>query len=83
MPDGEAIQSGVAARLGYDPFDTHAERRILATVQRDGRALAARVQAFDAGGKLEAERRLVARRGDCAELAASIELAITITIDPF
>jgi hypothetical protein len=82
-PDGAAIQAGVAARLGYEPFDDRADDLVRASIQPSGHGLEARIALIDAKGSPKAERRLVSRQRDCAELASSVALAISIAIDPF
>jgi hypothetical protein len=82
-PDGATIQAGVAARLGYEPFNDQADERVRAVIQPSGHGLEARIELTDAKGSPKAERRLVSRQRDCAELASSVELAISIAIDPF
>ena len=81
-PDVDVIRAGVAARLGYEPFDEHAQRIVSATVNRTGRVLEARIQIGGADGKAVAERKLSSRQSDCLELASAMELAISIAIDP-
>jgi hypothetical protein len=83
-PDAEVIRAGVAARLGYQPFDERAELLVSATVSQVARGLEARIQITGGGapGSAAAERRLVSRQSDCQELAAAMELAISIAIDP-
>jgi hypothetical protein len=73
----------VAARLGYEPFNDQADERVRAVIQPSGHGLEARIELTDAKGSPKAERRLVSRQRDCAELASSVELAISIAIDPF
>jgi len=80
-PDATALQVGVAGRLGYDPFDDRAIRRLNVAIRQAGHGLEARIEMVDAGA-LVAERRLVSRQRDCKELASSVELAIAIAIDP-
>ncbi len=81
-PDIDVVSAGVAARLGYDPFDDRAGLDVSATVNRSGSTLEARIEITSADGKSMAERKLVSRRSDCLELAAAMELAISIAIDP-
>lgn len=83
-PDVETVRAGVSARLGYEPFDEQAKGLVSATVDKPGDqgALEARIEIKDAAGVVTAERVLTSRRSDCAELAASMELAISIAIDP-
>jgi hypothetical protein len=80
-PEVDVIRAGVAARLGYEPFDDHADLLVSATVSRSGRTLEARIQ-IGGAGVAAAERRLVSRQSDCLELASAMELAISIAIDP-
>jgi hypothetical protein len=81
-PDVDVIRAGVAARLGYEPFDDGAERLVSATVSRTGHGLEARIQIVGTDGEAAAERRLASRQADCSELASAMELAISIAIDP-
>jgi hypothetical protein len=81
-PDASALQVGVAARLGYDPFDDTSSERLRVSIRPAGSGLEARIEMLDRDGQLKAERRLVSRHRDCKELASSVELAISIAIDP-
>lgn len=81
-PDEASIRTGVASRLGYDPFREHADDAVRATVRQSGNQLEARIELRDGQGNLRAERRLISRRRDCGELASSVELSIAIAIDP-
>jgi hypothetical protein len=81
-PEADVIRAGVAARLGYEPFDDRAERVVSATVNRTERTLEALIQIAGADGKPVAERKLASRQSDCVELASALELAISIAIDP-
>jgi hypothetical protein len=81
-PDVDVIRAGVAARLGYEPFDDRAELLVSATVNRNGRVLEAKIEIAGADGKSTAERKLTSRQSDCLELASAIELAISIVVDP-
>jgi hypothetical protein len=85
-PDLATLQAGVAARLGYEPFDDRADDLVRATIHQSGHAghgLEARIEMTDAKGSPKAERRLVSSQRDCAELASAVELAVSIAIDPF
>jgi hypothetical protein len=81
-PDIDVIRAGVAARLGYEPFDDSAASLVSATVSRTGHVLEARIEIAGADGKPTAERKLASRQHDCVELASAMELAISIAIDP-
>ena len=82
-PNATSIQAGVAARLGYEPFDNRADDHLRATIRLIGHDLEARIEMTDANGRLKAERKLVSHQRDCIELASSVELAVSIAIDPF
>jgi hypothetical protein len=85
-PEIAAIRSGVAGRLGYEPFDDAAAEHVRATIRQSsqaGHVLEARIEMTDAEGNLKAERRLFSSQRDCVELASSVELALSIAIDPF
>lgn len=81
-PDARAFGAAVAGRLGYEPFDPTAARKVNVTLGRRDRAFEARIEMIDSGAP-PAERRFTSRASDCAELAATTELALAIAIDPF
>jgi hypothetical protein len=81
-PDERTLARAVASRLGYDPFRDQAPRTVVAYVRASGGALQGTVTLIDAAGTASGDRRLVAAGGDCAELVASMALAISIAIDP-
>lgn len=82
-PELATVQAGVAARLGYEPFDGRAADLVRVAIQQSGHGLEARIEMSDAKGSPKAERRLMSHQRDCAELASSVELAVSIAIDPF
>jgi len=82
-PDSDVIESGVSARLGYEPFDQQAKATVRALVRPSGSELEGRIQMRDESGRLTAERRLTSRDRNCAELSAAMALTISIAIDPF
>jgi hypothetical protein len=80
-PDGDALGTKVAERLGYNPFRSDAEQRVTVVfAQRDGKLHAA-VKAQDARGTLIGERGLDSDDDSCAELSDSVALTITILVD--
>jgi hypothetical protein len=81
-PDEETIKNAVSARLGYEPFDAAAPRRLTARVSRVGTDLVGEVRLTDDAGSLLGERRLDGGGADCMELSRALELAISIAIDP-
>jgi hypothetical protein len=81
-PDEELVRAGVAARLGFEPFDTRSAAEITVAVNRAARSLEAHITLSDRAGRITAERRILSRHSDCAELASAMELAVSIAIDP-
>ena len=80
-PDKEIVLDAVRARLGFDPFREPAEIAIRASVARTDGVLSATLLLSGEPSE-SAERRLVSRLADCSELAAAMELALSIAIDP-
>jgi hypothetical protein len=80
-PDREAVQNAVRARLGFDPFREPAEISMRASVSRKGEELRGRILMSSENAQA-GERLLVSKRADCAELAAAMDLALSIAIDP-
>lgn len=80
-PDQAALESAVAARLGYVPFRPDAVRAISVRFARSGRGIAATVVATTAEGASR-ERTLSSATRDCEELASAVALAISVAIDP-
>jgi hypothetical protein len=81
-PEAETIRNAVAARLGRDPWDEAAPRLIIVAVAREGEGLRARVELRGQGGRIAGLREMTSPGRDCIELAAAVELAISIAIDP-
>jgi len=81
-PDEQTIRAGIADRLGYEPFDGIAALHVSAVLARAGQTLEAKIELGDGNGGIQARRKLVSRQRDCMELAAAVELAIAIAIDP-
>ena len=82
-PDARAFAEAVAGRLGYEPFQVGATRRVNVAMDRRERRFEARIELVEAGHGPSAERRFTSRATDCGELAATTELALAIAIDPF
>ena len=81
-PEEAALRKEVAERLGYNPFFVWAERTIVARIEREGPAFVATVQLLDAKGIVQGSRSLGSSSNDCAEVAKSVALVISIGIDP-
>ncbi len=81
-PDEGAIKNIVSARLGYDPFASDAEQIVTAVITREGKGLRGQVDLRDRAFAVRGSRVLTTDKIDCAELASSMALAISIAIDP-
>ena len=81
-PPEAALRRGVAARLGRDPFRAEGAQLVSIRVEATRAGLAATVEVRDAAGKAVGTRTVASSRRDCAELAAAVELAVAIAIDP-
>lgn len=76
-PDAMELELGVMARLGRDPFADDAGITVSCWIQVDGAGLRAVIDVGRAGRVLTSPRR------DCVELAAAVELAIVLVIEPY
>jgi hypothetical protein len=81
-PDEAALARAVALRLGYDPFFDDAPRTIFARIGATRRALHGTLELRDETGALLGSHQLTLPDPACDELAAALELAIAIAIDP-
>jgi hypothetical protein len=81
-PDERVLETAIAGRLGYSPFDADAPRKLSARVFRLGAGLGGELELFDEKGARIGRRAFDSPTLDCAELAAAIELALAIAIDP-
>ena len=80
-PDAKAIQNAIAARLGYNPFKPDAPLLITVDVSRREGGLRALIE-LRRGDQSPRSRELTSTGSDCRELAAAVELAVSIAIDP-
>jgi len=81
-PNEDTVRRGVAARLGRDPFEPHARRVVVVRLNASSREYKASIMVHDETGAVVGQRSLQSKQGDCAELAASMQLSIAIAIDP-
>ena len=81
-PNEDTVRRGVAARLGRDPFEPHAPRVVVVRLGASSREYKASIMVHDETGAVVGQRSLQSKQGDCAELAASMQLSIAIAIDP-
>ncbi|MGQ0506916.1 MAG: hypothetical protein ACT4TC_16520 [Myxococcaceae bacterium] len=82
-PDEQHLKDAVAARLGYDPFAEWGDRTVQAKVEsKNGVERVGTVHMLASDGKVLGSLKRSSKATDCSELAAAMELAITIAIDP-
>jgi hypothetical protein len=81
-PDDAAFRSGVARRLGYDPFRSEARSRVEVTLARSASGFSAHIVIGGVDGVADASRDLSTEGGSCDELVDSIVLAVSLAIDP-
>jgi hypothetical protein len=80
--DEKAIQEGVVKRLRHDPFTAPVHRIVVASIRRTEQGYSANVSLQDVDGTPLGLQRLDYQIASCDELAAAIELAIAVAIDP-
>ncbi|OGQ09953.1 MAG: hypothetical protein A2138_20675 [Deltaproteobacteria bacterium RBG_16_71_12] len=86
-PSGEALRSGIVARLALDPFAEPAERVLLVTIEGEqgatgpGSLRRARIELFDAELVPLGERVIESDEG-CGELVEAAALAASIALAP-
>jgi hypothetical protein len=81
-PNADELRSQVVARLGYDPFDTSAPQRVVATLRREGQMFVATVRLELSDGAVRERQPLSSAAADCGEIGAAVALAVSIAIDP-
>jgi len=81
-PDEEAFRMRVASRLGYDPFEPIAPRRVEVALTGRGSRIVAEVRVDDEQRKGPATRRLEDRAEHCSVLVDVVASAVAIAIDP-
>lgn len=80
-PDEAALRERVAARLGRDPFVADALLGISVRIEPlDGAGYRAVIELDDEGETTR--RELTSARGDCADLADALALALSLAVDP-
>jgi hypothetical protein len=81
-PDQASVAAEVRSRLGYDPFGEPAGLILSASIRRVGESLIGALKIASTEGTPLGSKSFQASASDCAELAAEIELAICLAIDP-
>jgi hypothetical protein len=81
-PDDTALATSVATRLGYDPFERGAVRRVHVLIERPAGVLRARIELTTRDEANVLSRSMESSEEECRELASAIGLAVSIAIDP-
>jgi len=79
-PASEALQAGVVARLGYDPFAVDAPHHVSLRIVSDAGALAGRIEWRDAEGQWAGDQAFSMPSGDCLRLSRTMGLALAVQI---
>jgi hypothetical protein len=81
-PTEEAFRRGVVERLGFDPFAEDRDTEVAVRIVREGPSLRASLRITNlTTGELVGVREIRGRGLECAELARTTTLAVTIAID--
>jgi hypothetical protein len=79
-PDSAEFAAAVTRQLGYDPFQSIANRRVSVQLVRKESGFDGRIRWSDAGGQWVGDRRLSSRRSDCSDIAASVAFSVAVQI---
>jgi len=79
-PGAEQFRASVGRQLGYDPFRATAEKRVAVQIARKEIGFDGRIRWSDAEGQWVGDRRLSSRRGECADIAASLAFSVAVQI---
>src|SRR4051812_34695671 len=77
--DEQSLRDAVSARLGYDPFDSKANKALSIAIVRERKGVRATMELRDATGQILGTRDLSST--SCTELAAALGLAVSVAID--
>lgn len=81
-PDEVALRAAVAARIGYEPFDGSAERRVRVEVQGAAGGYRASLRMLAPDGSVVGEREMTSSRLDCSDLGEALAFALSVVVDP-
>tara|TARA_R110002096_G_scaffold433887_1_gene653689 strand:+ start:31812 stop:32783 length:972 start_codon:yes stop_codon:yes gene_type:complete len=81
-PEKGATRDAVAARLGRRPFSNDAPRTIYVRLTASGTGFSVDITVENESGAIEGSRTLHTEHSDCGELAAAMQLALAIAVDP-
>jgi len=79
-PTAAEFRSTVGRQLGYDPFRSAADRRVVVQIGRKGASFDGRIKWSDDRGQWVGDRRLASRRQGCADIAASLAFSVAVQI---
>jgi hypothetical protein len=79
-PEVEEFRATIQRQLGYDPFQSSADRRVAVHIGRQNPGFGGRIRWSDAAGHWVGERRLSSRRPDCRGIAATIAFSVAVQI---
>lgn len=83
-PSGSVIQRKVAARLGYDPFASGAERLLSVEIRpsAENSGYIATIVVRSSDETKPGRRRLSTPKSNCADLVDALVFAVSVAIDP-
>ena len=81
-PDENTFRGLVAARLGYDPFESAGVRTLAVDFERRGNEVVGRLELSADGDAKSVKRTLRTSEDDCFELATSMALVVAVAVDP-
>jgi hypothetical protein len=81
-PDEDTFRGLVAARLGYDPFESAGVRTLAVDFERRGSEVVGRLDLSADGDARSVKRTLRTSADDCFELATSMALVVAVAVDP-
>jgi hypothetical protein len=79
-PDIEEFRASVGRQLGYDPFQSAADRRVEVRIARKGTGFDGSIKWRDARGHRVGDRGLSSRSSECSEIAANVAFAVAVQI---
>ncbi len=79
-PDAAEFRGRVERQLGYDPFQSIADRRVAVQVTHRGGGFEGRIRWSDDRGRWVGDRRLTSHRPACDEIAATLAFSVAVQI---
>jgi len=81
-PAAKTMESAIAARLGFFPFDEQGTVLVRAAIRSDAHELIGVVEMTDQDGKVVGRRVLRSSSSDCEGLAEAMAVAISVALEP-